>query len=154
MNRTNFISLFAGVVFGLGLAVSEMINPMRVIGFLDVTGEWDATLALVMAGALSVTLVTFRLVLKMARPICAASFSLPNKTEIDAKLMCGAALFGIGWGIAGLCPGPAVAALTTASTDIFLFVAAMILGYVITHHLERGSADPAREVTDRSVKPY
>lgn len=150
MMRSNFISTLAGVVFGLGLTVSEMINPARVIGFLDVTGDWDPTLALVMGAALSVTLVSFPLILKKHKPIYADSFSLPSKTRIDMKLMTGAALFGVGWGIAGLCPGPAVAALVSGSSDVALFVAAMVLGYVVTNYLEKGGADPARLTSDQS----
>jgi uncharacterized membrane protein YedE/YeeE len=136
MIKNSLIGLFSGTIFGLGLAVSEMINPARVIGFLDITGNWDPTLAIVMASALCVTLVTFPLILKRRKPICEEAFSVPAKNPIDSKLLAGAALFGMGWGLAGLCPGPAIAALVTLSGSVIAFVAAMILGYIGVSVLE------------------
>jgi hypothetical protein len=117
-----------GSLFGLGLAMAEMTDPARVIGFLDIAGAWDLTLALVMTGALAVSVPLFPLVLKQPHPLLAARFSLPTKRDIDGRLLAGAALFGIGWGLAGLCPGPAIAALTTRSPAVLMFVAAMIAG--------------------------
>jgi uncharacterized membrane protein YedE/YeeE len=127
MNAIVF-ALGAGFVFGTGLWVSGMANPKKVLGFLDVTGNWDASLMLVMAGAVAVTLIGFRVVLKWKKPVLAESFELPKKSDIDTPLVAGAAIFGIGWGIAGYCPGPALTALATLSTESIVFVAAMIVG--------------------------
>jgi uncharacterized membrane protein YedE/YeeE len=115
-------------VFGFGLGVSEMINPARVVGFLDVTGAWDPTLLLVMAGALAVTVPLFPLILRRRAPLLEAQFSLPSKSRIDTRLLLGAALFGVGWGLAGFCPGPAIAGLASASPGVLLFVVAMVAG--------------------------
>lgn len=129
--KHSIAALISGIVFGLGLAISEMINPARVIGFLDITGDWDFTLALVMGGALIVTIIGFPLITKRSHPIFAEKFHLPTRSDIDTPLLGGAALFGIGWGIAGLCPGPAIAGLASLNPSIFLFVGAMIIGQMI-----------------------
>ena len=120
--------LFAGVLFGLGLAVSGMVDPAKVIGFLDVTDDWDPTLAFVMGGALLVTITAFRLILKRPHPVLADDFELPTKKEVDVRLLGGAALFGVGWGLAGFCPGPSVTALASGLAPVFAFVAAMFEG--------------------------
>jgi uncharacterized protein len=125
---------FSGLLFGLGLTVSGMINPAKVIGFLDLAGNWDPSLALVMVAALAVSLPAFRLILKQQAPLFAGKFSLPEKITIDAPLIGGAALFGIGWGLAGLCPGPALAAVASLNTSLLLFLAAM-LGGMFLHRL-------------------
>jgi uncharacterized membrane protein YedE/YeeE len=125
------VALFSGALFGLGLAVSGMTNPAKVIGFLDFAGGWDPTLAFVMGGALLVTIPAFRLILGRQRPILAGDFALPTKTSLDARLLGGAVLFGVGWGLSGFCPGPAVVALTTGLTPVFAFVAAMVAGMVL-----------------------
>ncbi len=130
MPRT-LVALFAGMLFGLGLAISGMTNPAKVVGFLDVAGGWDPTLAFVMGGALLVTVPAFRLILGRPRPILADGFALPTKSALDGRLLGGAALFGVGWGLSGFCPGPAVAALVTGLTPVFAFVAAMIAGMVL-----------------------
>jgi uncharacterized membrane protein YedE/YeeE len=130
MPRT-FVALFAGMLFGLGLAISGMMNPAKVVGFLDVAGGWDPTLAFVMGGALLVTVPAFRLILGRPRPILADGFALPTKSALDGRLLGGAALFGVGWGLSGFCPGPAVAALVTGLTPVFAFVAAMMAGMVL-----------------------
>ncbi len=123
------LSSFAvGMLFGLGLSISEMINPARVIGFLDVTGRWDATLVLVMAGALAVTVTMFPLISGRPFSLLGQKFALPVKTQLDLPLVLGAAIFGIGWGLGGLCPGPALAGLASGSLEIVLFVAAMVAG--------------------------
>jgi uncharacterized membrane protein YedE/YeeE len=128
-------SVFAcGLLFGLGLAVSAMINPAKVIGFLDLAGSWDPSLALVMAGGLAVTIPAFRLVLKRDRPLLEARFFLPTRKDFDRRLIGGAILFGVGWGLAGLCPGPALTALVTLDGTIWLFAAAMV-GGMIFHRL-------------------
>jgi uncharacterized membrane protein YedE/YeeE len=121
-------ALITGILFGLGLSISEMINPARVIGFLDLTGLWDATLLCVMGGALAVTVPCYPLIRRRARPLFEQQFSLPTRSAIDRPLILGAALFGIGWGLGGFCPGPALAALATGSSSVVLFVLAMIAG--------------------------
>lgn len=132
------ISAFVcGTLFGFGLAVSEMINPARVVGFLDVAGAWDPTLLLVMGGALAVTMPLFPLVLRRPSPMLAPSFRLPTKVRVDPALIGGAAIFGIGWGLAGFCPGPALAALVTASPGVVIFVAAMLFGQWITARIRK-----------------
>lgn len=124
-------ALTSGATFGLGLAVSGMMNPAKVIGFLDFAGDWDPTLALVMSGALLVTVPAFRLILGRPRPVLESGFALPGKTALDGRLLGGAALFGAGWGLSGFCPGPAVAALSTGITPVFGFVAAMLAGMAL-----------------------
>ncbi|HEX9875273.1 MAG TPA: YeeE/YedE family protein [Gammaproteobacteria bacterium] len=135
--NTILAALVSGVIFGLGLCVSEMVNPRRVIGFLDVFGAWDATLLAVMAAAVTVTGIAFPLVLKRARPVLTERFVVPEKTDIDLRLITGSVLFGIGWGLAGLCPGPAIAALASLSPSILMFVAAMIGGQWLASRFER-----------------
>jgi uncharacterized membrane protein YedE/YeeE len=125
------VALFSGALFGLGLAVSGMINPAKVIGFLDLAGEWDPTLAFVMGGALLVTIPAFRLILGRQRPILAGDFALPAESTLDTRLLGGAALFGVGWGLSGFCPGPAVAALVTGLAPVVAFVAAMMAGMAL-----------------------
>lgn len=125
-----------GIIFALGLAVSEMINPARVIGFLDVAGRWDPTLLLVMTGALAVTVPLFPAILRRSKPFLAARYSLPTQTRIDWRLIIGAAIFGAGWGLAGFCPGPALAALASGSPSVILFVLAMIAGQWLVARFE------------------
>lgn len=127
-----------GVLFGLGLAISEMIDPARVIGFLDVAGPWDATLLFVMGGALAVTVPGFPLILSRPHPLLAAKFSLPTRNKIDGPLIGGAVIFGAGWGLAGFCPGPALAALASLSPTVVSFVAAMIVGQWLASRVEAG----------------
>ena len=123
-----------GIVFGAGLAISGMTNPAKVLAFLDVFGRWDPTLAFVMGGALGVTAIGFALARRRASPWLREAFALPTRSDIDARLIGGAALFGVGWGIVGLCPGPALANLSRGSGEIMIFVAAMIAG-VVLHRL-------------------
>ncbi|MDP8900476.1 MAG: YeeE/YedE family protein [Actinomycetota bacterium] len=131
-------ALVSGLVFGLGLAVSGMMNPAKVIGFLDVAGDWDPTLAFVMGGALLIAVPAYRLVPKRGRPVLEEKFSVPEKKAVDAPLLWGSALFGVGWGIVGFCPGPAIAALGTGLLPVFAFVAAMLAGMAL-HAGLRGS---------------
>ncbi|MGJ8688081.1 MAG: DUF6691 family protein [Gammaproteobacteria bacterium] len=135
--KLSLAALLSGVVFGLGLAISEMINPARVTAFLDVTGDWDITLLLVMGSALAFTIIGFPLITRKAHPILAEKFTLPTKTTLDMPLISGAVLFGIGWGLAGLCPGPAIAGLASLDPSIFLFVAAMIVGQFVGVGIEK-----------------
>jgi uncharacterized membrane protein YedE/YeeE len=125
------VALVAGIVFAVGLALSQMVNPAKVLNFLDVAGQWDPTLALVMGGAVLVTIPAYRLVLRRARPIFDEQFYVPSRTDIDARLVGGAAVFGVGWGLAGICPGPALTALATAATPILAFVLAMTVGMLV-----------------------
>lgn len=132
------IALIAGVLFGLGLAISEMMDPAKVLSFLDIAGQWDPSLMLVMGGALAVTIPGFWLVLKRPHPILDKQFYIPDASNIDTKLIVGAALFGLGWGIAGLCPGPALAGLVTGNVPIIGFVVMMLIGYRLVCYIESG----------------
>jgi len=121
-----------GLVFGLGLVIAGMSDPAKVLNFLDLgaitTGGWDPSLAFVMGGAIAVTFAGFRLVLRRKQPIFGGKFHLPTATDIDARIIAGPALFGVGWGLAGFCPGPAFTALTTGGNAALIFVAAMLVG--------------------------
>lgn len=128
------LSLLSGILFAFGLALSGMVNPAKVLNFLDVTGNWDPTLAFVMGGALLVTIPAFRFVLKRPRPLFTAKFYLPTRQDIDTRLVVGAAVFGVGWGLAGLCPGPALTAVTTGLLPVLGFVVAMTAG-ILLHRL-------------------
>ncbi|MGH6770181.1 MAG: DUF6691 family protein [Xanthobacteraceae bacterium] len=123
-------ALLCGFVFGLGLLISGMTQPSKVLGFLDIFGGWDASLAVVMAAALIVSHLGDRLVRRREQPVLAEKFDLPTKAVIDAPLIAGAALFGVGWGLVGLCPGPALENLATLSPRVFAFCAAMAMGMV------------------------
>ena len=114
-----------------------MVNPTKVLGFLDLLGNWDPSLAFVMGGGLVVTFIGYRLVLRRPKPIADLKFQIPQKKEIDTKLATGAVLFGIGWGLVGLCPGPAIAALTIGGTPALIFLAAMIGGMVLFEAYQR-----------------
>jgi uncharacterized membrane protein YedE/YeeE len=126
--KEKLIALLSGVLFGLGLGFSQMIDRDRVLGFLDVAGAWDATLLFVLGGAVTVTLIAFRFVLRLTHPIFADTFNLPTKKDIDKPLVIGAAIFGIGWGICGYCPGPGITALVLGSWNPVLFLVAFIIG--------------------------
>ncbi len=120
----------AGLLFGTGLTVSGMVNPMKVLNFMDLFGQWDATLIFVMGAGLIVTFIGYRLVLTRARPLFAPVFYLPHSAALDGKLIGGAALFGLGWGLSGFCPGPAVASLVFGRAESFIFVIAMAAGMI------------------------
>jgi uncharacterized membrane protein YedE/YeeE len=125
------IALCSGFIFGLGLSLSQMIDRQRVLGFLDIWGDWDSTLLFVLLGAVATTLITFRFVLKMPHPIMAKEFKLPTKTVVDQPLVIGAIIFGIGWGISGYCPGPALTSILSGSGNPILFIAAFIFGSLL-----------------------
>jgi uncharacterized membrane protein YedE/YeeE len=127
MNK-NIAALFSGLVFGFGLAVSHMAEPAKVLAFLDVAGRWDPSLLLVMAGAVTVTFIAFRLIARQSKPLFAAHFMLPTRSELDRPLVLGAAIFGVGWGLAGYCPGPGIAALGLGTWEAPVFVAALTVG--------------------------
>ena len=118
----------AGLVFGAGLLVSGMTNPAKVLGFLDLAGAWDPTLAFVMGGALGVNALAWAFTRRRARPLLAAEFALPAASALDAPLLAGSALFGVGWGLVGLCPGPALAGLLRGDPAVYLFVVALLAG--------------------------
>jgi uncharacterized protein len=122
------VALVCGLLFGAGLIISQMSNPAKVIGFLDVTGKWDPSLALVMAGAVAVFGVLYRLALRQGTPLLAPQFTLPEKDSLDASLMVGALVFGVGWGLGGFCPGPAIVSAAFGDVRVWVFVAAMIAG--------------------------
>jgi uncharacterized membrane protein YedE/YeeE len=123
--------LVSGTLFGAGLTVSGMTDPARVRGFLDIFGEWDPTLAFVMGGAVLVMAVAWRIRFRMLRPVFGERFSLPDRKDLDARLIAGSVLFGVGWGVAGLCPGPAIASLALSPASILPFVAAMLAGMLL-----------------------
>lgn len=123
------VALTMGVLFGIGLAVSQMINPDKVLGFLDVCGDWDASLALVMAGALTVAFVGFRWVRRQNKPLLDEHFHITHKTELDKPLLTGAALFGIGWGMTGYCPGPAFASIALGNQEALIMVISIYAGF-------------------------
>ncbi len=126
--------LVAGALFGAGIAISGMANPAKVQNFLDIAGQGDPSLALVMGGGLLVTGLGYPLVFRRGKPLFAGSFALPTRQDVDIRLVLGAMLFGIGWGISGLCPAPALVALLSGKQGFFLFAAAMAAGMLI-HYL-------------------
>ena len=121
-------ALAIGLVFGLGITISGMINPAKVLNFFDIAGTWDPSLAFVMAGALAVTIPGYLIVLRRRRPVFNTAFQVPTNRQIDGALIGGAAVFGVGWGIAGFCPGGALPALGTGVPDVYLFAAALVAG--------------------------
>lgn len=126
--------LVSGILFGAGLALGGMTSPQRVRGFLDLFGRWDPTLLFVMGGAVLVMAVAWRVRARMRTPLFGEKFSLPDRSDLDSKLIAGSALFGIGWGLAGLCPGPAVAGLALGFWQPLLFIAAMLAG-MLSHRI-------------------
>ena len=131
--------LLSGALFGAGLALGGMTNPARVRGFLDLFGDWDPTLAFVMGGAVIVMAIAWRFVPRMAHPLFAEKFALPTRTDLIPKLIGGSALFGMGWGIAGLCPGPGIAALVIQPSSAAIFVISMLAGMGIIRLVEGNS---------------
>ncbi len=132
MNRARLLSALAsGLLFGAGLVVSDMINPARVLAFLDVTGNWDPSLAFVMGGALIPSAIAYAIRNRRREPLFDVAFHVPSTRTLDRRLVAGAILFGLGWGLVGLCPGPAIAALTTGRWEAGLFTAAMLAGVVL-----------------------
>lgn len=129
--RKNISALVAGVIFGLGLIISGMTNPAKVIGFLDLFGNWDPSLMFVMVGAIGVSFFAFRKATRLPASLLKEEIKLPTARQIDMPLVLGSVVFGIGWGLVGLCPGPAVASLAVGGFDIVLFVIAMFIGMEI-----------------------
>lgn len=126
-----------GLIFGTGISVSGMANPAKVLNFFDIAGTWDPSLAFVMGGAVIVTFIGYRLVLKRPSPVMAPTFSLPTNRSLDARLIGGSAVFGVGWGIAGFCPGGALPALGTGDMRVFVFVGALLAGITAVRFLTR-----------------
>ena len=129
MNK--LVALFCGTIFGIGLVISQMINPAKVLGFLNVFGEWDPSLAFVMIGALIVSSPLFHLFKNKEKPIFSSSFSISENKEIDKRLIIGSILFGAGWGLVGLCPGPAISSIALLNTSSVTFVFSMFIGFYI-----------------------
>lgn len=123
-----FVQAIAGLIFGIGLVVSGMANPEKVQNFLDFAGTWDPSLAFVMGGAVVITFIGYRLAFRRGAPMLDSEFHVPTKTSIDGRLLAGSAVFGIGWGLAGFCPGPALTSLLLAAKGTLIFVPAMIVG--------------------------
>ena len=143
--KKNALALLSGAIFALGLGVSGMTRPAKVLDFLDVTGAWDASLAFVMMGAIGLNVVVYRLILRRAAPIFGGVFALPTRRDVDVRLLAGAGLFGVGWGLAGYCPGPGVVSLAAGQIGALVFVAMMIAGQVAHYLVERVGAAPDRE---------
>ena len=130
-------ALIVGVVFGLGLTISGMIDPAKIIAFLDVTGAWDPTLLVVMGSALAVSFAGYRVALAREKPVFEPGFQLPTKTAIDRPLLIGSALFGAGWGLSGLCPGPAISAAALGQAEIYVFLFALLAGMLMKDGVKR-----------------
>lgn len=146
-------SALAGVVFAVGLAISGMTLPEKVIGFLNVSGDWDPSLAFVMGGAIAVHLTAHRLLGRRKKPLLAEIFHLPTRSDVDAKLLVGAALFGVGWGLGGFCPGPALVSAAAGQRDALLFVVAMTVGMLLQHATTRPAVSSARPSDAPSPSP-
>jgi hypothetical protein len=130
----------SGLIFGLGLVIAGMANPAKVLAFLDLAGDWDPSLALVMVGAIAVGTVAFALARQRTASLSGAPMQLPTARQIDARLIGGSALFGVGWGLAGICPGPAVVLVGAGVAKGFIFLASMLAGMLVFHWLERPAA--------------
>ncbi|MDP6968166.1 MAG: YeeE/YedE family protein [Gammaproteobacteria bacterium] len=122
------IALLAGIIFGAGLVLAEMVNPIKVQGFLDLFGNWDPSLILVMGGAVTITLLSSRFILRRTKPILADRFHTPVRSLVDRRLILGAVLFGIGWGLSGYCPGPGLINAMINPTEAMVFIPALIIG--------------------------
>jgi len=129
MNK--IVSLICGIVFGIGLVISEMINPEKVLGFLNIFREWDPSLAFVMIGGLIISIPTFHLFKNKNKPLFSSNFSIPTNKEIDKKLIVGSVFFGVGWGLIGLCPGPAITSIALLNMSSAIFVISMFVGFYI-----------------------
>lgn len=131
------IALLCGLLFGAGLALSDMTNPSRVLAFLDLTGAWDPSALFVFAGALPVSGLAYWLSRQRTAPVFDTTYHLPSATTIDRKLVAGAVIFGLGWGIAGFCPGPAITAVISGKSGVFVFLAAMLAGMALFRVTDR-----------------
>ena len=136
---SKIISLVSGIVFGVGLVISEMINPEKVLGFLDLFGNWDPSLAFVMIGALIVSSPLFHIIKKKEKPLFAEKFNYSNNKKVNNRLIVGSALFGAGWGLGGLCPGPAISSIALININSITFVFAMFFGFYLVKFLKLSS---------------
>lgn len=144
--RPALTALGAGALFALGLGISGMTQPAKVLGFLDVTGRWDPTLAFVMIGALAVHAVLYRVIRRRRAPLFDSRFDVPTRRDVDLRLVAGAALFGVGWGLSGQCPGPALTNLATGAPTALVFVVAMAVGMVLHRRVDAAPlAEPPGE---------
>jgi uncharacterized membrane protein YedE/YeeE len=141
------MALFAGLIFGLGLIVSGMTDPSKVTGFMDLAGAWDPSLAFVMGGAIGVGLIALRLVRTRSQAMLGGPMQLSEARQIDRRLVLGGLTFGIGWGLAGYCPGPALTSLATGGSKPLIFTSAMLMGMGIFEVLERRAQSPAKKTT-------
>ena len=148
----NIFALVTGLIFGFGLALSGMTHPERVLGFLDVAGQWDASLLFVLGGAVSVTLAGFYVIRKLDKPVFASTFLVTEATNIDRPLVVGSTLFGIGWGISGYCPGPAIALLAAPNWELWVFLPAMLFGYVLQWCLPKPRIQGSEAATPENPK--
>ena len=144
---TPMVSYLIGLIFGVGIAVSGMANPAKVLNFFDIAGTWDPSLIFVMGGALVTTFIGYRLVCRRKAPLLADAFGVPAARSIDARLIGGSAVFGVGWGIAGFCPGGALPALGTGRWEVFAFVAALVAGILLARFILVTTAPGARATT-------
>jgi uncharacterized protein len=154
MTRTTkqiLTALLSGLLFGGGLQVGGMTNPRKVIGFLDVGGRWDPSLAFVMMGAIAVHFFAYRWVRGSAAPLFADEFAVPKLRHIDLKLVAGSAIFGVGWGLGGYCPGPGIVSLGGGSSDALVFVVTMAIGWLLTAKYEASRASRAAPPTSTSA---
>lgn len=148
------VAFAAGLLFAVGLGLAGMTQPAKVIGFLDILGDWDPSLAFVMVGAIGVHFVLFRLILKRPTPYFASSFQIPGARHLDRRLLFGAVIFGTGWAIGGYCPGPAIVSFGAGSGQAWLFMGAMISGMLLFHWMEHtGEKRRGPVVTDPAAKP-
>ena len=142
-----FIQFFTGLLFGIGLIVAGMTNPAKIKSFLDLAGAWDPSLALVMGGAVAVGLLGFRLARTRQQSLLGGPMRLPTATGVDKRLVLGSLTFGVGWGLGGFCPGPALASLATGSTKVIVFTLAMLAGMAVFAFLERPRASQKEEAS-------
>ncbi len=149
--KTFIVTFLSGLLFGVGLTLSGMTQPSKVIGFLDFFGNWDPSLAFVMGGAILVHGISHRFILKQSSPFLAPKFYLPAKSDVEWQLIAGSALFGIGWGLAGLCPGPAVVSIVTGNRYILYFVASMFTGIVVYRSLFARFLAPSQVVSQNKL---
>lgn len=140
MKKADLAAFAAGALFAIGLAVAGMTRPSKIIGFLDIAGAWDASLAFVMVGAIAVHFVAQRLIVRRGAPLFDAAFHLPTRKDIDPRLVGGAAIFGVGWGLGGLCPGPAIVVASAGSLPAIVFVVGMTMGMLSENMMLRRSA--------------
>ena len=136
---TKLSSLISGIIFGLGLTISGMLNPSKVLGFLNIFEDWDPSLMFVMVGAILIFSPLYFIFKKKSKPIFAKVFTFPSKKDIDKNLIIGASLFGAGWGLVGLCPGPAISAISFLNTDVYLFVLFMFFGFYLSNLFKIGN---------------